>query len=248
MTFIEKKCYTFTELETRWECTPGDLVQSVIHGELVPSLHIPWGAYLLNHFTPSNYEDSASVCLPSLLKDPLIDKVNNEVRRWLEGFYSLILPTRTAAWDCNFRYFTNTPQSRDSGDLCFSLEQPVDIDYVMKSGVVMADEVARVEAESTDNPGPTSTDMPLSTAERTTSADRLEPDIDPLDLPIELDAANMALRAVSNGYGDQSATQRNRLVDYLKKHHSAFKPGQVQRIATIANPDKSTGRKKSGKE
>lgn len=74
------------------------------------------------------------------------------------------------------------------------------------------------------------------------------PDIDPTDLPEELDAANMAFRAVATGYGDQSATQRNRLVDYLKTHYSAFKSEQVERIATVANPDKSTGRKKRGSE
>ncbi len=73
-------------------------------------------------------------------------------------------------------------------------------------------------------------------------------DVDPCDLPQELDAGNMAFRAVTNGYGDQSATTRNRLIDYLKKHYPDFKEGQVERIATVANPDKSTGRKKSTKK
>ena len=71
---------------------------------------------------------------------------------------------------------------------------------------------------------------------------------DPCDLPQELDAANVAFRAVTKGYGDQAATPRNRLVDYLEKHYRDFKPEQVQRIATVANPDKTTGRKRSGKE
>lgn len=73
-------------------------------------------------------------------------------------------------------------------------------------------------------------------------------DIDPLDLPPELDAANLAFRAVLNGYGDQSATPRNRLKEYLGNHYPDFKPEQVERIATVANPDKTTGRKKRGKE
>jgi hypothetical protein len=73
-------------------------------------------------------------------------------------------------------------------------------------------------------------------------------EIDPSDLPPELDAANLAFRAVTNGYGDPSATQRNRLVDYLEKHYPDFKRDQVQRIATVANPDKTTGRKTGGKE
>lgn len=73
-------------------------------------------------------------------------------------------------------------------------------------------------------------------------------EVDPSDLPAELDAANMAFRAVRNGYGDQSATARNRIVGYLEKHYSEFTPEQVKRIATVANPDKSTGRKKRVKE
>ncbi len=74
------------------------------------------------------------------------------------------------------------------------------------------------------------------------------PDVDPLDLPPELDAANMAFMMVSKGYGDQAATPRNRLVEYLEKHYPDFKSDAVQRIATVANPDKSTGRKKTAKE
>ena len=80
------------------------------------------------------------------------------------------------------------------------------------------------------------------------SAEVLANEIDPSDSPPELDAANMAFRAVSNGYGNQSATVRNRLIEYLEKHYPSFKGEQVQRIATVANPDKSTGRKKIGKE
>lgn len=73
-------------------------------------------------------------------------------------------------------------------------------------------------------------------------------DIDPSDLPPELDAANMAYRAIENGYGDSASTPKQRLVAYLESHYPSFKPEQVKRIATVANPDKSTGRKKPGKE
>ena len=72
--------------------------------------------------------------------------------------------------------------------------------------------------------------------------------IDPSDLPPELHAANIAFRAITRGYGDQAATRRNRLVDFIGKHYPDFNSEQVQRIATVANPDKTTGRKKSGKE
>ena len=248
MKFIAKKYYTFTELEARWECRLGDLVQSVIEGELMPSLHMSEGTYSMNLFTPYNYQDADPVCFPSQLNDPSIDKVNNEVRHWLTGFYYLILPARTGAWECEFHHFSDTPLSRDHGDLCYSLEQPVDIDYVLKSGVVMADEVARVEAKGTDKPPPDSTGQPPSTVERNTPTASLESDIDPLDLPEELDAANMAFQAVHKGFGDKKETFKNRVISYLKKYYPRMTSEAMKRIATVVNPDKAPGRKKSGDE
>lgn len=73
-------------------------------------------------------------------------------------------------------------------------------------------------------------------------------EIDPSDLPPELDAANMAHRAITKGYGDQSDTARNRLIAYLQSTYPDFNSEQVQRIATVANPDKTRGRKKNVKE
>lgn len=69
-------------------------------------------------------------------------------------------------------------------------------------------------------------------------------ELDPLDLPEELDAANMAHRLVLKGYGNPAATFRNRILAYLKENYPHMKSDAIERIATVANPDKSTGRKK----
>ena len=66
---------------------------------------------------------------------------------------------------------------------------------------------------------------------------------DPLDLPYELDAANIAFRAVMNGHGGNGTTFKNRLIAYLRENYD-FKEEALQRIATVANPDKSAGRKR----
>lgn len=71
---------------------------------------------------------------------------------------------------------------------------------------------------------------------------------DPLDRPFELDLANLAFRAISKGYGDSKFTQKQRLIDFLETNYPDLKREQVQRIAIIANPDKTTGRKKRNKE
>ncbi|MDN3920400.1 hypothetical protein [Roseateles violae] len=76
---------------------------------------------------------------------------------------------------------------------------------------------------------------------RTEAAQAIE--IDPADLPDELHAANIAFRAVTNGHGDPEATFKNRLMQYLRANFD-FSDEAVQRIATVANPDKSAGRRK----
>lgn len=74
------------------------------------------------------------------------------------------------------------------------------------------------------------------------------PDLDPTDLPEELDAANMAFRAVLKGYGNSADTFRNRLIEYLNSHFRALGSSAIERIATVANPDKARGRPAKFKE
>ena len=67
------------------------------------------------------------------------------------------------------------------------------------------------------------------------------PEPDPSDQPKELDIANIAFRAVSNGYGNQEDTFKNRLIAYLESTYPKLLNSEIQRIATIANPDKERG-------
>jgi len=168
MNIIKQKYYSFKELEARWDCTSDDLFRYVIDGELVPSIYMPGGAYLSNRFTPCNYEDADSSCLSSQRHGYKKGKGNTQTRELLKGFYYLILPIRSGTYDCNFSYFAATRLSHDEGDFCYSLEQPLGIDDVLRSGVVMADEVARVEAQNSAKPVPDSIDKPLSTSVRNT--------------------------------------------------------------------------------
>lgn len=69
-------------------------------------------------------------------------------------------------------------------------------------------------------------------------------DVDPADYPEELQAANIAFRAVTNGFGDQSATFKNRLIGFLEKNYPSLNSEAIARIATVANPDKTRGRRK----
>ena len=83
---------------------------------------------------------------------------------------------------------------------------------------------------------------------RSAPTNEQESTLDPADLPIELDAANMAYRAVLNGHGSETDSFKNRLIDYLKTRYPHFTNDAVLRIATVANPDKAPGRKKQNRE
>ena len=72
--------------------------------------------------------------------------------------------------------------------------------------------------------------------------------IDPSDLPEELDAANMAYRAVLNGFDILTGTFKNKLIEFLSTNYSHLGNEALDRIATVANPDKTRGRKKRNTE
>jgi hypothetical protein len=72
-----------------------------------------------------------------------------------------------------------------------------------------------------------------------------ERDIDPADLPEELQIANIAFRAVLNGYGAPGERFKKRLRAYLEEHYSMLSGEAMERIATVANPDKTPGRVKA---
>lgn len=75
------------------------------------------------------------------------------------------------------------------------------------------------------------------------SKDIVDSYIDPEDLPSELSIANIAFRAITNGNGDKSATFKNRLIAYLEKEYKSLSKEAKQRIATVANSDKTPGRR-----
>ena len=69
-------------------------------------------------------------------------------------------------------------------------------------------------------------------------------DIDPDELPEELAAANIMLRAYKNHTPASSLTPKQWIIDRLERDYPHFSQEQRKRIATVANPDKSSGRRK----
>ena len=70
-------------------------------------------------------------------------------------------------------------------------------------------------------------------------------DLDPSDLPLELDIANIVYRAVTNGQG-KGNTFKNKVLEYLDEHYPQLNAEARKRISIIVNTDKTVGRPKSG--
>jgi hypothetical protein len=73
---------------------------------------------------------------------------------------------------------------------------------------------------------------------------RSDLDIDPTELPEELDAANVAYRVVLNGFDVKTGTFKSKLIEFLRSNYPHFNDETVERVATVANPHKTRGRRK----
>lgn len=229
----KKRHYTFPQLASLHECSEEDLRYFVIEGELTPSWYVKTGQYCQYQMEPQKDYGTTGHVLPYAMCN-VCDSDDVVERGWLSGFHYLVLPTRTSSNQCEFRFAANFPSGFDLGDLIYELEAPIGLDEVMNNGFVMAVESDRFVASRSRLKTPSiSNDISY------------EVEIDPIDLPLELDAANMAYRAVLKGYGEQGDTPKNRLIAYLQATYKHLTPNAVERIATVANPDKSTGRRKS---
>ena len=162
MKFSVKKHFTFADLESRWACSSSDLIQAVIDGELIPSIHLD-GKYELKIFTADHSVES-ELQLESVFNG------DDPIQKGRIGFHYLICPLRTEVADCKFSCFSDQATGHDEGDVCFELSAPISMAYVQANGVFMLDEVARVEAISVDSStGKTSKEpRPLATKERDT--------------------------------------------------------------------------------
>jgi hypothetical protein len=160
MKFIAKKHYTFDELAARWECGLNDLVQAVIGGELIPSVHIN-GKYSLKLFTVDHNAEAG-------LQIESVSDADCLATSGRTGFHYLIWPRRTGVVDCQFCYFSEHATGHDEGDICYELCSPIDTAHVLEQGVFMPNEVARVEALSDDQSAVQALEKPLSVRERTT--------------------------------------------------------------------------------
>ena len=164
MKFVAKKHYTFAELQVRWGCEQSDLVQAVIDHELIPSVHIYRSNYEVKIFEYDYDADSDKLELS------VASILNGEdwATEWCDGLHYLIWPYRTGVSDCEFHNFSQLATGHDEGDICFALASPIGIPYLLKHGVFMPKEVARVEAFGEGQSESKNTEKPLSTRERDT--------------------------------------------------------------------------------
>lgn len=160
MKFIVKRHFTFADLESRWECGSVDLIQAVIDGDLIPSIHLD-GKYE-HKIIAADQNTEPRLQLGSVLNG------DDPTPKGRIGFHYLIWPRRTGSVSCMFSYASEQAVGHDEGDVCYELPSPLNMDHVLKSCIFMADEVVRVERASDENPAVKEREKPLGTSERNT--------------------------------------------------------------------------------
>lgn len=212
-------------------CTADDLAHYIVNTDIVPSIFRRRAKFEPYIFELLTFEFGG--------RESLFPQSQFGIEsgyEYIEGFFYLISPIQTHSNSCYFAYVSDKPREHIEGDIAFALSENLGLGDIFEEAVFMAEELERFIALQTNNKN--------QGFEKKANA----LDDDPFDLPDELSTANIAFRAVKNGYGDQGATFKNRLTEYLKANYLHLKQQAIERIATVANPDKTTGRKNTSTE
>jgi hypothetical protein len=243
---IERIFYWLPELAERWECTVHDLLQLGMQDRAQVCVNIYGMADGISR-TRIQDEDSGASSEDLLLTDIKrreMKAYDAALKLWV-GRITRDMPAGVFEIGYDDLRFLEMPDAVfyelhealkfEGGWWKCSFDPPViiKVDHLC----MLNEEVQRLDSEVFCSA------VQVADVEENKSALPVEAEIDPSAYPPELDIANIAFRAVTNGYGDKAATFRNRLVQYLKENHLGLKNEAVERIATIANPDKDPGRK-----
>lgn len=159
-------------------------------------------------------------------------------------------PTQISPILWTFQFASRDPESfkpdiadQRQSDQWFRLARPLSMaDIRTDAGFLIA------EIESYKNERITRQDASKAISDRLAREENVDSEqdnyVDPGDYPDELFAAIDAYRGVTNGYGEPMKPFKERIIDLLRDRHPSLGNEAVKRIATVANKDKSPGRKK----
>jgi hypothetical protein len=148
--FLSKKFYTFPELALRWSCEIEDIKQAVIDKVIIPS-------YFLN-----GDENLYDVYQLNFDVDGFELEHLHEMSQKAFGYHYLVYPIQTDVSKCVFNFFNNRPEDVKEFDIVYRLKTPIELEQVLKYGVVMSEVVEKLESHKKKEP----TDKPLTTTER----------------------------------------------------------------------------------
>ena len=197
------------------------------------------------------------------LKLKLAQELNNEeIRHLIEGDFDnlneplvewvyLREPTQVSPILWTFQYASRDPESvkpntadhQQQSDQWFRRARPLSMADIRTDGGFLISEI-----ESFKNERTTRQDASITISDRVTGEEngdtKQDNYIDPTDYPEELYAAINAYRGVINGYGDQTKTFKERIIDLLRDRHPSLGDEAVNRISILTNNNKRPGRKK----
>jgi len=166
-----------------------------------------------------NIGDGSLLPVSVLAED--FDPTGNAITDWIGGFVYLIWPRRMSAFDCSFTLIANKPTNFLENDFCYELDEPLNMEMVMRDGVVMNEEVERVEAIENQTNNLSQVDTPLSQIERKTL--------------LTIIGAMLELLQKPRQSGSNQTTVIQSLLDSEHKHKTGIKERTLQEKFAAAN-------------
>ncbi len=253
-----KKYLPFEKVKLLLDLNDESLEELIIDEKIKPLVR------LTENFTPFSAESDLMDDLDDDFETELLEleQANKEIDRSIQdhlGLHSENLiewlylrePTQISSQLWIFQVASRLPESCKPDDVdipkhdeWFRIERDLTMQDIRDEAAFLAEEIEsyKAECEVMRNTLDSKEHLPFEQD----AVSKQENYLDPGDYPDELFAAIDAYRAVMNGYGDQSATPRKRLIALLKERYPDLKSEARERVATVANPDKSPGRKKGG--
>ena len=248
---------TFPEVKKQLNLEEIDLVFAISEGQLKPCL---WSTQLERIWEWDWDDDPTEVEFPQPTKRPKpsadskpgtvpqprydpepMHSVDKDVLDSLtveHHWCYLHLPSRDGQFDCTFKFAARdrdahwpTRKDRPPFDVWYFLPHVFDMKDLREKTVFLLEDVQNFQLMKELKKG----DVGKSTLAAI--------DAPSSDYPLEMNAAMIAFNAVKNGYGTQNSFKKN-LEEYLREKFSELGVTFIDRASTIANPDKSTGRKK----
>ena len=151
----------------RFKCEVQDLLHFIVENQLTPSIYLNYKGYPVFQISYEEEYDGRALSIIRARSPDFIDIGDGYSYLEIGGFHHLVFMRRKGTFEGEFSYVSKSAENLEHGDVIYEIHPPLDLQDVLRVGVVMADELARFEAKNI-NKADASQEKSLGTTERGT--------------------------------------------------------------------------------